>query len=134
MNTKTAQQIAVAFKRGLAFIRGITRMAQDADPDEKWITIGAAEGDDGKRHGGRPVCISKSTGKIIKGLSKDVQGKTLKEAFKELKSNTYEVTPGSGVMWTSQRAQIKRRPPRSKRLKMPIFHYRKAPPRTWSHM
>ena len=29
MNTKTAQQIAIAFKRGLAFIRGITRMAQD---------------------------------------------------------------------------------------------------------
>ena len=48
MNTKTAQQIAIAFKRGLAFIRGITRMAQDADPDEKWITIGAEEGDDGK--------------------------------------------------------------------------------------
>ena len=85
MNTKTAQQIAIAFKRGLAFIRGIKRMAQDADPDEKWITIGAAEGDDGKRHGGRPVCISKSTGKVLKGLSKDVQGKTLKEAFKELK-------------------------------------------------
>ena len=42
MNTKTAQQIAIAFKRGLAFIRGITRMAQDADPDEKWITIGKA--------------------------------------------------------------------------------------------
>ena len=84
MNTKTAQQIAIAFKRGLAFIRGITRMAQDADPDEKWITIGAEEGDDGKRHGGRPVCISKSTGKILKGLSKDVVGMTLNEAFKEL--------------------------------------------------
>ena len=83
MNTKTAQQIAIAFKRGLAFICGITRMAQDADPDEKWITIGAAEGDDGKRHGGRPVCISKSTGKILKGLSKDVVGMTLSEAFKE---------------------------------------------------
>ena len=87
MNTKTAQQIAVAFKRGLAFIRGIKRRAQDADPDEKWITIGAAEGDDGKRHGGRPVCISKSTGKIIKGLSKDVVGMTLNEAFKELKKD-----------------------------------------------
>ena len=48
MNTKTAQQIAIAFKRGLAFIRGIKRMAQDADPDEKWITIGAAEGDDSR--------------------------------------------------------------------------------------
>ena len=90
MNTKTAQQIAIAFKRGLAFIRGIKRMAQDADPDEKWITIGAAEGDDGKRHGGRPVCISKSTGKIIKGLSKDVVGMTLNEAFKELKKTPEE--------------------------------------------
>ncbi len=90
MNTKTAQQIAIAFKRGLAFIRGITRMAQDADPDEKWITIGAEEGDDGKRHGGRPVCISKSTGKILKGLSKDVVGMTLNEAFKELKKTPEE--------------------------------------------
>jgi hypothetical protein len=90
MNTKTAQQIAIAFKRGLAFIRGIKRMAQDADPDEKWITIGAEEGDDGKRHGGRPVCISKSTGKIIKGLSKDVVGMTLSEAFKELKKTPEE--------------------------------------------
>lgn len=90
MNTKTAQQIAIAFKRGLAFIRGITRMAQDADPDEKWITIGAEEGDDGKRHDGRPVCISKSTGKIIKGLSKDVVGMTLNEAFKELKKTPEE--------------------------------------------
>ena len=115
MNTKTAQQIAIAFKRGLAFIRGITRMAQDADPDEKWITIGAAKDEDGEKHGGRPVCISKSTGKILKGLSKDVQGKTLKDAFKELKSDTYEVTPGSGVMWKkpkgankAQTAEIKK--------------------------
>ena len=115
MNTKTAQQIAIAFKRGLAFIRGIKRMAQDADPDEKWITIGAAKDEAGEKHGGRPVCISKSTGKIIKGLSKDVQGKTLKEAFKELKSDTYEVTPGSGVMWKkpkgankAQTAEIKK--------------------------
>ncbi len=89
MNTKTAQQIAIAFKRGLAFIRGITRMAQDADPDEKWITIGAAEGDDGKRHGGRPVCISKSTGKIIKGLSREAQGKTLSEAFSGFRNAYY---------------------------------------------
>ena len=90
MNTKTAQQIAIAFKRGLAFIRGIKRMAQDADPDEKWITIGAEEGSDGKRHGGRPVCISKSTGKVLKGLSKDVVGMTLNEAFKELKKTPEE--------------------------------------------
>ena len=53
MNTKTAQQIAIAFKRGLAFIRGMRQLAQDADAPEgaRWITIGAAEGDDRKRHG-----------------------------------------------------------------------------------
>ena len=89
MNTKTAQQIAIAFKRGLAFIRGIKRMAQDADPDEKWITIGAEEGGDGKRHGGRPVCISKSTGKILKGLSREAQGKTLSEAFSGFRNAYY---------------------------------------------
>ena len=115
MNTKTAQQIAIAFKRGLAFIRGIKRMAQDADPDEKSITIGAAKDEGGEKHGGRPVCISKSTGKILKGLSREAQGKTLKEAFKELKSDTYEVAPGSGVMWKkpkgankAQTAEIKK--------------------------
>ncbi|MBQ1348811.1 MAG: hypothetical protein IIY58_05625, partial [Aeriscardovia sp.] len=92
MNTKTAQQIAIAFKRGLAFIRGIKRMAQDADPDEKWITIGAEEGDDGKRHGGRPVCISKSTGKVLKGLSREAQGKTLNEAISGLKDQKGDYT------------------------------------------
>ena len=89
MNTKTAQQIAIAFKRGLAFIRGIKRMAQDADPDEKWITIWAKEDEDGEKHGGRPVCISKSTGKIIKGLSKEAQGKTLSEAFSGFRNAYY---------------------------------------------
>ena len=105
MNTKTAQQIAIAFKRGLAFIRGIKRMAQDADPDEKWITIGAAKDEDGEKHGGRPVCISKSTGKIIKGLSKDVVGMTLSDAFKELKKGdskkgdyTASMREGMGVL------------------------------------
>ena len=87
MNTKPAQQIAIAFKRGLAFIRGIKRMAQDADPDEKWITIGAGEGDDGKRHGGPSVLIDKESGTILKGLSKDVVGMTLNDAFKELKKD-----------------------------------------------
>ena len=58
MNTKTAQQIAIAFKRGLAFIRGITRMAQDADPDEKWITIGAHKNEDGESSGGRQTLIT----------------------------------------------------------------------------
>ena len=37
--------------------------------------------------GGRHVLIDKESGTILKGLSKDVQGKTLKEAFKELKKD-----------------------------------------------
>ena len=87
MNKSKAIKIAIAFKRGMAFIRGMRQLAQDADVPEgaRWITIGAAEGDDGKRHGGRPVLIDKESGTILKGLSKDVQGKTLNEAFKELK-------------------------------------------------
>ena len=87
MNKSKAIKIAIAFKRGAAFIRGMRQLAQDADVPEgaRWITIGAAEGDDGKKHGGRNVLIDKESGTIIKGLSKDVQGKTLKEAFKELK-------------------------------------------------
>ena len=87
MNKSKAIKIAIAFKRGAAFIRGMRQLAQDADVPEgaRWITIGAAEGDDGKKHGGRNVLIDKESGTIIKGLSKDVQGKTLSEAFKELK-------------------------------------------------
>ena len=117
MNKSKAIKIAIAFKRGAAFIRGMRQLAQDADVPERarWITIGAAEGDDGKRHGGRNVLIDKESGTILKGLSKDVQGKTLKDAFRELKSDTYEVTPGSGVMWKkpkgankTQTAEIKK--------------------------
>ena len=87
MNKSKAIKIAIAFKRGAAFIRGMRQLAQDADIPEgaRWITIGAAEGDDGKKHGGRNVLIDKESGTILKGLSKDVQGKTLNEAFKELK-------------------------------------------------
>ena len=87
MNKSKAVKAAIAFKRGMAFVRGMQQLAQDADVPEgaRWITIGAAEGDDGKRHGGRQVLIDKESGTILKGLSKDVQGKTLKEAFKELK-------------------------------------------------
>ena len=117
MNKSKAIKIAIAFKRGAAFIRGMRQLAQDADVPEgaRWITIGAAEGDDGKKHGGRNVLIDKESGTILKGLSKDVQGKTLKDAFRELKSDTYEVTPGSGVMWKkpkgankTQTAEIKK--------------------------
>ena len=116
MNKSKAVKAAIAFKRGMAFVRGMQQLAQDADIPEgaRWITIGAAEGDDGKKHGGRNVLIDKESGTILKGLSK-VQGKTLSEAFKELKSNTYEVTPGSGVMWKkpkgankAQTAEIKK--------------------------
>jgi hypothetical protein len=55
MNKSKAIKIAIAFKRGAAFIRGMRQLAQDADVPEgaRWITIGAAEGDDGKKHGGR---------------------------------------------------------------------------------
>ena len=108
MNKSKAIKIAIAFKRGAAFIRGMRQLAQDADVPEgaRWITIGAAEGDDGKRHGGRSVLIDKESGTILKGLSKDVQGKTLKDAFKELKSDTYEVTPKGANK--AQTAEIKK--------------------------
>ena len=50
MNKSKAIKIAIAFKRGAAFIRGMRQLAQDADVPEgaRWITIGAAEGDDGR--------------------------------------------------------------------------------------
>ena len=117
MNKSKAIKIAIAFKRGAAFIRGMRQLAQDADVPEgaRWITIGAHENEDGESSGGRHVLIDKESGTILKGLSKDVQGKTLKDAFKELKSDTYEVTPGSGVMWKkpkgankTQTAEIKK--------------------------
>ena len=117
MNKSKAIKIAIAFKRGAAFIRGMRQLAQDADVPEgaRWITIGAAKDEDGESSGGRRVLIDKESGTILEGLSKDVQGKTLKEAFKELKSDAYEVTPGSGVMWKkpkgankTQAAEIKK--------------------------
>ena len=50
MNKSKAIKIAIAFKRGAAFIRGMRQLAQDADVPEgaRWITIGATEGDDGR--------------------------------------------------------------------------------------
>ena len=91
MNKSKAVKAAVAFKRGMAFVRGMQQLAQDADVPEgaRWITVGAHENEDGESSGGRHVLIDKESGTILKGLSKDVQGKTLKEAFKELKK-----TPG----------------------------------------
>ena len=87
MNKSKAIKIAIAFKRGAAFIRGMRQLAQDADVPEgaRWITVGAHENEDGESSGGRHVLIDKESGTILKGLSKDVQGKTLKDAFKELK-------------------------------------------------
>ena len=87
MNKSKAVKAAIAFKRGMAFVRGMQQLAQDADVPEgaRWITIGAHENEDGESSGGRHVLIDKESGTILKGLSKDVQGKTLKEAFKELK-------------------------------------------------
>ena len=70
MNTKTAQQIAIAFKRGAAFIRGMRQLAQDADVPEgaRWITIGAAEGDDGRAKFAKDVVDwVKSKGKTKRG-------------------------------------------------------------------
>ena len=92
MNKSKAIKIAIAFNRGAAFIRGMRQLAQEADVPEgaRWITIGAHENEDGESSGGRHVLIDKESGTILKGLSKDVQGKTLKEAFKELKKTPEE--------------------------------------------
>lgn len=88
MDTNIAHKIARAFVHGLAFAKGMTTLAQDAkakmEEGDKWITIGAEPGDDGKKHGGRHVLIS-GTGEVKKGLSKSAQGKPLGEAIKELK-------------------------------------------------
>ena len=87
MNKSKAVKAAIAFKRGMAFVRGMQQLAQDADVPEgaRWITIGAHENEDGESSGGRHVLIDKESGTILKGLSREAQGKTLKEAFKELK-------------------------------------------------
>ena len=87
MNKSKAVKAAIAFKRGMAFVRGMQQLAQDADVPEgaRWVTVGAHENEDGESSGGRHVLIDKESGTILKGLSKEAQGKTLKEAFKELK-------------------------------------------------
>ena len=88
MDTNIAQKIARAFVHGLAFAKGMATLAQDAkakmEEGDKWITIGAEPGDDGKKHGGRHVLIS-GTGEVKAGLSKSAQGKPLGEAIKDLK-------------------------------------------------
>ena len=94
MNKSKAVKAAIAFKRGMAFVRGMQQLAQDADVPEgaRWITVGAHENEDGESSGGRHVLIDKESGTILKGLSKDVQGKTLNEAFKELKKTPEQKT------------------------------------------
>lgn len=91
MNKSKAIKIAIAFKRGAAFIRGMRQLAQDADVPEgaRWITIGTHENEGGESSGGRHVLIDKESGTILKGLSKDVQGKTLKEAFSGFRNAYY---------------------------------------------
>ena len=88
MDTNIAHKIARAFVHGLAFSKGLSTLAQDAkakmEEGDKWITIGAEPGDDGKKHGGRHVLIS-GTGEVKAGLSKSAQGKPLGEAIKDLK-------------------------------------------------
>ena len=88
MDTNIAQKIARSFVHGLAFAKGLATLAQDAkakmEEGDKWITIGAEPGDNGKKHGGRHVLIS-GTGEVKAGLSKSAQGKPLGEAVKELK-------------------------------------------------
>jgi hypothetical protein len=79
MNKSKAIKIAIAFKRGAAFIRGMRQLAQDADVPEgtRWITIGAAEGDDGKKHGGRDFSQDYETQKkIMDMLSKELKDYT----------------------------------------------------------
>ena len=45
MNKSKAIKVAIAFKRGAAFIRGMRQLAQDADVPEgaRWITVGAQD-------------------------------------------------------------------------------------------
>ena len=70
MNKSKAIKIAIAFKRGAAFIRGMRQLAQDADVPEgaRWITIGAAEGDDDRVKFAKDVVDwVKSKGKTKRG-------------------------------------------------------------------
>lgn len=111
MDTNIAQKIARAFVHGLAFAKGMATLAQDAkakmEEGDKWITIGAEPGDDGKKHGGRHVLIS-GTGEVKAGLSKSAQGKPLGEAVKELKDKA-----------ESKKAEGKKAEPKTKKAETP---------------
>ena len=95
MNKSKAVKAAIAFKRGMAFVRGMQQLAQDADVPEgaRWITVGAHENGDGESSGGRHVLIDKESGTILKGLSREAQGKTLKEAFNDLNAKNGKPEP-----------------------------------------
>ena len=69
-------QIAQAFAQGVKFAENL-KLAMDAAKGK--------DDEDGESSGGRHVLIDKESGTILKGLSREAQGKTLKEAFKELK-------------------------------------------------
>ena len=84
MNKSKAIKIAIAFKRGAAFIRGMRQLAQDEKykdlGDGVWRTIDT----DAEGHGGRKIFI-RSDGTIGAGLSKAVIGMKLGDAIKALK-------------------------------------------------
>ena len=69
MNKSKAIKIAIAFKRGAAFIRGMRQLAQDADVPEgaRWITIGATEDDGRVKFAKDVVDWVKSKGKTKRG-------------------------------------------------------------------
>ena len=89
MNKSKAIKIAIAFKRGAAFIRGMRQLAQDEKykdlGDGVWRTIDT----DAEGHGGRKIFI-RSDGTIGAGLSKAVIGMKLDDAIKALKDSNKE--------------------------------------------
>lgn len=79
MNKSKAIKIAIAFKRGLAFVRGMRQLAQDADVPEgaRWITIGAHKNDDGESSGGRDFSQDYEAQKKVMGMiSKELKDYT----------------------------------------------------------
>lgn len=121
MDTNIAQKIARAFVHGLAFAKGMATLAQDAkakmEEGDKWITIGAEPGDDGKKHGGRHVLIS-GTGEVKAGLSKSAKGKPLGEAVKELKDKA-ESKKAESKKAESKKAESKKAEPKTKKAETP---------------
>ena len=71
MNKSKAVKAAIAFKRGMAFVRGMQQLAQDADVPEgaRWITIGAHKNEDGESSGGRHVLIYSAPCRVKSSLT-----------------------------------------------------------------